>query len=104
MLRINGEEKNAAGQTLADYLASRMEGARVFDAEAVGNAVRDNYPGCPYGVVFEDYPLWGDFCYQLRDEYISAGHTWHPVRESRLYAHHHACGAGTAVAVNRQPV
>ena len=51
--------------TLAEYLASRLEGARVFDAEAVGNAVRDNYPDCPYGYIFEDYPLWGEFCFQL---------------------------------------
>ena len=36
-----------------------------FDAEEVGNAVRGNYPGCPYGYIFEDYPLWGEFCYLL---------------------------------------
>ena len=48
--------------TLAEYLASRLDGARLFDAEAVGNAVRDNYPDWPYGAVFEDYPLWGEVC------------------------------------------
>lgn len=37
----------------------------IFDAEEVGNAVRGNYPGCPYGYIFEDYPLWGEFCYLL---------------------------------------
>ncbi len=51
--------------TLAEAMAARMEGARVFDAEAVGNAVRDNYPDCPYGAIFEDYPLWGSFCCSL---------------------------------------
>ena len=51
--------------TLAGYLASKMEGARIFDAEEVGNAVRDSYPDCPYGYVFEDYPLWGEFCCRL---------------------------------------
>ena len=51
--------------TLAEYLASKLDGARIFDAEEVGNAVRDNYPECPYGYVFEDYPLWGEFCWQL---------------------------------------
>ena len=51
--------------TLAEYLVSRMEGARIFDAEEVGNAVRNSYPDCPYGYVFEDYPLWGEFCYRL---------------------------------------
>ena len=51
--------------TIAEYLSSIIDGARIFDAEEVGNAVRENYPDCPYGAVFEDYPLWGEFCYQL---------------------------------------
>ena len=51
--------------TLAEALAERMEGALLFDAEAVGNAVRENYPGRPYGFIFEDYPLWGTFCGML---------------------------------------
>ena len=51
--------------TLAEALASRMGGALIFDAEEVGNAVRDNYPDHPYGYVldwFETHvePL-GDF-------------------------------------------
>ncbi len=51
--------------TLAEDLAKKMENAMVFDAEAVGNAVRGNYPNDPYGVIFEDYPLWHEFNYQL---------------------------------------
>ncbi len=51
--------------TLADAMAAKMENALIFDAEEVGNAVRENYPGCPYGYIFEDYPLWGTFCYLL---------------------------------------
>lgn len=51
--------------TLAEELENRMENAMIFDAEAVGNAVRDNYPNKPYGLIFEDYPLWCDFCYRL---------------------------------------
>ena len=51
--------------TLAERLADRMENACIFDAEEVGNAVRENYPGCPYGFIFEDYPLWGEFCCKL---------------------------------------
>lgn len=51
--------------TLAEALAEKMENALIFDAEEVGNAVRENYPGCPYGYIFEDYPLWGTFCYLL---------------------------------------
>lgn len=51
--------------TLAEIMAEKMENALIFDAEEVGNAVRENYPDCPYGYIFEDYPLWGEFCYML---------------------------------------
>ena len=51
--------------TLAELIAARMENAWLFDAEEVGNAVRDNYPDCPNGAIFEDYPLWGEFCCRL---------------------------------------
>lgn len=51
--------------TLAEAMAVKMENALIFDAEEVGNAVRENYPDCPYGYIFEDYPLWGEFCYLL---------------------------------------
>ena len=51
--------------TLAEAMAKRMENTLNFDAEEVGNAVRENYPDCPYGYIFEDYPLWGEFCYLL---------------------------------------
>lgn len=50
---------------LAEAMAAKMENALIFDAEEVGNAVRENYPDCPYGYIFEDYPLWGEFCYML---------------------------------------
>ncbi len=51
--------------TLAEAMAAKMENTMIFDAEEVGNAVRGNYPDCPYGYIFEDYPLWGEFCYML---------------------------------------
>ena len=51
--------------TLAEAMAAKMENALVFDAEEVGNVVRGSYPDCPYGYIFEDYPLWGEFCYLL---------------------------------------
>lgn len=47
---------------LAEAMADNMESALIFDAEEVGNAVRGNYPDCPYGYIFEDYPLWGECC------------------------------------------
>ena len=51
--------------TLAEALKESVNDALIFDAEEVGNAVRENYPDCPYGYIFEDYPLWGEFCYML---------------------------------------
>lgn len=51
--------------TLAEAMAEKLDHALIFDAEGVGNAVRENYPDCPYGYIFEDYPLWGEFCYLL---------------------------------------
>lgn len=51
--------------TLAEAMAAKMKNAMIFDAEEVGNAVRENYPDYPYGYIFEDYPLWGAFCYLL---------------------------------------
>lgn len=51
--------------TLAEAMAAKMKNAMIFDAEEVGNAVRENYPDCPYGYIFEDYPLWGVFCHLL---------------------------------------
>ncbi len=50
---------------LAKALYAKMENAFIFDAEEVGNAVRGSYPDCPYGYIFEDYPLWGEFCCAL---------------------------------------
>ena len=51
--------------TLAEALADKIEHVLIFDAEGVGNAVRENYPNMPYGAIFEDYPLWCDFNYAL---------------------------------------
>lgn len=33
---------------LAEALVNKIENAMVYDAEKVGNAVRENYPGEPY--------------------------------------------------------
>ena len=35
--------------TLAEDMANHMDNALIFDAEEVGNAVRENYPDHPYG-------------------------------------------------------
>ena len=36
--------------------------------------MRENYPGRPYGPVFEDYPLWGEFCCRLLKDIHEAFH------------------------------
>ena len=51
--------------TLAEAMVEKMENALIFDAELVGDAVRSNYPDDPYGYIYEDYPLWGEFCCKL---------------------------------------
>lgn len=60
--------------TLAEAMAAKMENALIFDAEEVGNAVRENYPDCPYGYIFEDYPLWSEFCCLLLKDIHTAFH------------------------------
>ncbi len=56
-----GVGKSAVAKELCKIIPNTL----VFDAEEVGNAVRENYPDCPYGYIFEDYPLWAEFCYRL---------------------------------------
>ena len=51
--------------TLAEAMVEKMENAMIFDAELMGDAVRGNYPDDPYGFIYEDYPLWGEFCCKL---------------------------------------
>ncbi len=61
---INGAY-GSGKSTLAEVLSERLPACHIFDAEEVGNAVRGNYPDLPYGVIFEDYLLWGEFCCKL---------------------------------------
>ena len=51
--------------TLAEALVKKINNCIIFDAEMVGDAVRENYPNEPYGVIYEDYPLWCEFNYML---------------------------------------
>lgn len=51
--------------TLAEKLQTQLQGSMLFDAEELGNVVRSSYPDCPYGYIFEDYPLWAEFCVRL---------------------------------------
>ena len=60
--------------TLAEALATELDDAMLFDAEEVGNAVRDSYPDDPYGYIFEDYPLWAEFCRKLLTDVHNSFH------------------------------
>ena len=60
--------------TLAEAMVEKMENTLIFDAELVGDAVRSNYPDDPYGYIYEDYPLWGEFCCKLLTDVHNAFH------------------------------
>ncbi len=52
--------------TLAEKLHESNPHSFVFDAEAVGNAVRDNLPEELFrGYIFEGYPMWFRLCTEL---------------------------------------
>ena len=52
--------------SLAEKLHEYNPHSFIFDAEAVGNAVRDNRPKELFnGYIFEGYPLWFSICAQL---------------------------------------
>ena len=52
--------------TLAEKLQELEPHSFLFDAEEVGNAVRENTPRELFcGYIFENYPLWFDFCVEL---------------------------------------
>lgn len=54
--------------TLAEALAGRLPESFLFDAEAVGDAVRENYPKAFFKETFEEYPLWHEMCFRLLKE------------------------------------
>ena len=52
--------------TIAECLKKELTKAHIFDAEEVGNAIRDNYPEeVKQSVIFEDYPLWRETNHRL---------------------------------------
>lgn len=62
--------------TLAEALHAAMPDSFIFDAEQVGNAIRDNLPKVFYRETFEEFPLWHDTCVQLLTR-ISRGYAGH---------------------------
>ena len=58
---------------LARELQTRLAGSFLFDAEQVGNAVRDNVPQMYFKETFEEFPLWHEMCYRLLRELDTLG-------------------------------
>lgn len=54
--------------TLAEKLAQLLPESFLFDAEKVGDAVRDNLPERFFRETYEEYPLWYDLCCRLLGE------------------------------------
>lgn len=58
--------------TLARKLHENNPNSFIFDAEAVGNAVRDNLPEHRFnGYIFEGYPMWFTMCAALLNDIAS---------------------------------
>lgn len=55
--------------TVAEVLQKELPKAHIFDAEEVGNAIRDNFPEeSKYSIIFEGYSLWRETNYKLLKE------------------------------------
>ena len=55
--------------TVAEVLQKKLPKAHIFDAEEVGNAIRDNFPEeSKYSIIFEGYSLWRETNYNLLKE------------------------------------
>ena len=55
--------------TVAEALQKKLPKAHIFDAEEVGNAIRDNFPEeSKYSIIFEGYSLWRETNYKLLKE------------------------------------
>lgn len=54
--------------TLAEALNRRLTNTFIFDAEQLGNAIRDNMPESFYHETFEEVPLWREICVRMLGE------------------------------------
>ena len=55
--------------TVAEALQKMLPKAHIYDAEEVGNAIRDNFPEeSKYSIIFEGYSLWRETNYKLLKE------------------------------------
>ncbi len=67
VLWINGAY-GSGKSTVAEKIRARFPDAVIFDAEQVGNAVRDNLEKAVYHEEFPDYALWREFTARLLTE------------------------------------
>lgn len=54
--------------TLAEELCGKLPMSFTFDAELVGDAVRENMPRQFYKETYEEFPLWHELCVRLLAE------------------------------------
>lgn len=64
ILWINGPY-GVGKSSLAEELRKKIEHSFIFDAERIGDAVRENYPQEFFKETFEEFPLWHEMCYRL---------------------------------------
>lgn len=62
--------------TLAEALREALPECFIFDAEQIGNAIRENMPEEFFCETFEEYPLWHDTCVRLLTQ-ISRSYAGH---------------------------
>ena len=59
---------------MAEVLQKKLPKAHIFDAEEVGNAIRDNFPEeSKYSIIFEGYSLWRETNYNVKRRIESGG-------------------------------
>lgn len=64
ILWINGPY-GVGKSTLAEALMEKLPDSFLFDAELVGDAVRENMPKAFFKETYEEYPLWHELCFCL---------------------------------------
>ena len=51
--------------TIEELLKDELHPSFIFDPEAVGNGIRDNYPEELFCETFEQYDIWLKTCYEM---------------------------------------
>lgn len=89
--------------TLAEALQQKLPNSFLFDAELVGDAIRENLPDQFRHETYEEFPLWHEMCCRLLKELsaIYSGHVFVPMTLKRPESHRaiirHLRDAGVSV-------